>query len=53
VLAHQEMQIELPISLSPPDSSAVLSTVILAGLAVLLAGATAALFTRKPLGDLC
>jgi len=53
VLAHQETQIELPISFSPPESSAVLSVAILAGLAVLLLGVTAALFTRKPLGELC
>lgn len=53
VIADQQDLLALPVQLAPPDSSAVLSAVVLAGIAAASIALTAALFRRKNLGELC
>jgi len=53
VLSHQMKEIDLPIDLAPPHSSAFVSSVILMAAAVSLVAVTAVLFKRKQLGELC
>lgn len=53
VLSHQVQEIDLPIDLSPPHSSAPFSALFLIVSGVVLMGATAVLFKRKQLGELC
>ena len=53
VLSHQLKEIDLPIALSPPHSSAFASSLFLIVAAVVLIAVTAVLFKRKQLGELC
>jgi len=52
-LAHQEVEINLPISITPPETSPWVSAMLLVAVAVALFAVTAMLFKRKPLGELC
>lgn len=53
VIAKQTVEIELPIPLSPPESSVLVSSIVLAAMAVALTLLGALLFRRKSLGELC
>ncbi len=53
VLADRVIEMHLPISMTPPEPSLLLSSLVLAGLGAVAMAATAMLFTRKPLGELC
>lgn len=53
VIANQQENLQLPIVFRMPESSVVVSSLILAGIAALLLAAVAYGFKRKNLGDLC
>jgi hypothetical protein len=53
VLADTVVEIDLPIPLPPPDSSDLLSAIVLVAAALLTTAATAFLFHKKSLGELC
>ena len=53
VLSHQVTEIKLPIDLAAPPTSSLLSAIVLALAGTGLILATALLFKRKPLGELC
>jgi hypothetical protein len=53
VLADQQMEITLPIALTPPASSMVVSALVLVVLTAVCAAAVAVLFSRKGLAELC
>ena len=53
VLSHQVTEIQLPIDLGAPPTSSWLSAMVLALAGAALILATAVLFKRKPLGELC
>jgi hypothetical protein len=53
VIAEQDVSMQLPIAMGVPGSSVTLSAFILLGIAVAFGAATAWVFKRKGLGDLC
>jgi ABC-2 type transport system permease protein len=53
VLAHQQSEFQLPIMLTPAHTPAWVAALLLIGLGTAFVAATAILFKRKPLGELC
>jgi hypothetical protein len=53
VIADLQIQMELPIAISPPSSSVLVSSIVLVVVAVGLGAVGALLFSRKDLGNLC
>ena len=53
VISDQEESMQLPISLGHPETSVVVSVLVLLGIAVVFGIAIAVGFRRKNLGDLC
>jgi hypothetical protein len=53
VLADRVTQMELPVPMSPPETSLVVSALVLIVLAAVSVTLTAVLFSRKSLGELC
>jgi hypothetical protein len=53
VLADRVIDIHLPVSVTPPEPSMIVSSLALVAIGIVTTLATAILFTRKPLGELC
>jgi hypothetical protein len=53
VLADRVIDIHLPVSVTPPEPSMLVSSLVLIVIGVVTTAATAILFTRKSLGELC
>jgi hypothetical protein len=53
VITDQQVSMQLPISFGVPDTSLTVSIIVLVAIAVLFSVATAVLFKRKDLGELC
>jgi hypothetical protein len=53
VLADRVIEIHLPVSVTPPEPSMLVSSLVLIVIGVVTTAATAILFTRKSLGELC
>ena len=53
VLADQHVEISLPVRVNTPDTSVTVSIILLLVLAAVFIGATAFLFRRRNLGELC
>lgn len=53
VLADRVIEIHLPVTVTPPEPSMIVSSLVLVGIGAVATAATAVLFTRKSLGELC